>query len=96
MFMDSDDKSEGDSIESEYDDKESVVFPEVPVAGGQVKKFVDLSGWYDGRVLLYIESTKTVNVKLSNGSGKFDSSFAMKRANTLHLQITFYRGAMDS
>ena len=95
MFMDSDDESEGDSIESEHDDEESVLFPEVPVTGGKVKKFVDLSGWYDGRVLSYIEPTKTVNVKLSNGSGKFDSSFAMKRANTLHLQITFYRGAMD-
>ena len=36
--------------------------------GAKVRKCVDFHDWYDGTVLLYIESACTVNVQLINGN----------------------------
>ena len=64
---DSNNDSSGDE-EAIRTDSEVPFFPEVPVKGAKVKKFVEFDGWYEGKVLSYIQPADTVNVQLSNGT----------------------------
>ena len=95
MNGDSDGSDLGDA---EEDEEETVMFPNVPVAGAHVKKFVEFNGWYDGKVLSYFETAKIINVELSNGTGTFVFAFnvALRCTNNLPNHLTSSRGTMDS
>ena len=92
------DSDGSDSSDAEEDEEETVIFPNVPVAGAHVKKFVKFNGWYNGKVLSYFETAKIINVELSNGTGTFMFAFnvALRCTNNLPNHLTSSRGTMDS
>ena len=69
------DSDVSDSSDAVGDEEETVIFPDVPVAGAHVKKIVEFNGWHDGTVLSYFETAKIINVELSNGTGTFMFAF---------------------